>query len=287
MPGMGGYDLFFSKGSGSGWEAPQNMGSPVNSSRDDIYFFANESGALLNNAIVSSDRGSECCLMTYAISKEPKKRLITGVIMDCASNEPLDSAEVVLKDASGKTWQTITTADGKYSFPLSDADTLHQLRVAREKYNEKSGDVTVENINESNWQTDTLHNATFCLEKKYVLKVETVVTVYFGFDKSILDNGEAAKLDSIYSILLENPAYTIQISGYTDGKGSAAYNKKLSDKRAKSCADYLVQKGLEPGRISYESFGADFPVEMELINGRDNEEGRSKNRRALININKG
>ena len=77
---------------------------------------------------------------------------------------------------------------------------------------------------------------------------------------------------------------TIQISGYTDGLGSAEYNAKLSDRRAKACADYLVQKGINPSRISFASFGACCPVEMELINGRDNPDGRSMNRRALINI---
>jgi OmpA-OmpF porin, OOP family len=93
-------------------------------------------------------------------------------------------------------------------------------------------------------------------------------------------------LDSIYTVLAEDSTATIQISGFTDGRGSEEYNKKLSDKRAKACADYLIQKGIDTGRISFESFGACCPVEMELINGRDNEDGRSKNRRALINITK-
>ena len=48
----------------------------------------------------------------------------------------------------------------------------------------------------------------------------------------------------------------------------------------------FIQKGIDMARISFESFGACCPVEMELINGRDNESGRSKNRRALINITK-
>ena len=94
------------------------------------------------------------------------------------------------------------------------------------------------------------------------------------------------QLDSIYTILIEDTTATIQISGYADGRGSVEYNKILSDKRAKSCADYLIQKGIDSSRITFESFGACCPVEMELINGRDNEDGRSKNRRALINITK-
>ena len=72
LPGMGGYDLFSSKGSETNWNAPENMGHPVNSSRDDVYFFSAEKGNLLDKAIISSDRGSECCLATYAVTKTVK-----------------------------------------------------------------------------------------------------------------------------------------------------------------------------------------------------------------------
>ena len=126
----------------------------------------------------------------------------------------------------------------------------------------------------------------FASKKKLVIKVENVVTVYFDFDQSLLKERAQSQLDSIYTVLTENPAATIQISGYTDGLGSVDYNKKLSDRRAKACADYLTGKGVAVERISFESFGACCPVEMELLNGRDNPDGRSRNRRALINISK-
>jgi outer membrane protein OmpA-like peptidoglycan-associated protein/tetratricopeptide (TPR) repeat protein len=285
-PTMGGFDLFSSKGNFSEWKSPENMGYPVNSSRDDIYFFATENKNLLNNAIVSSDRGSECCLSTYTVTKAPKKKIVTGVILDCANNEPLADAQVTMKDAFGKTLQATTSTDGKYSFDVNNEADQHQIIVSKEKYNEKTVDAVIESVDESNWQTDVLHNTNLCLEKKFVLKVENVVTVYFDFDKSDLRDRGVEQLDSIYTVMTDNPSYTLQISGYTDGKGSVEYNKKLSDKRARSCADYLIEKGIDPSRMSFESFGACCPVEMELLNGRDNADGRAKNRRALININK-
>jgi len=116
--------------------------------------------------------------------------------------------------------------------------------------------------------------------------VENVVTLYFDFDKNILKDREKQVLDSIYNVLLEANTTTIQISGYTDGLGTEQYNNKLSDRRAKACADYLIKKGIDKARISFVSFGKCCPIEMELINGRDNPDGRVKNRRALINISK-
>jgi outer membrane protein OmpA-like peptidoglycan-associated protein len=285
-PGMGGYDLYTSKGWQTEWKTPENMGHPVNSSRDDLYFFASQKRSILDNAIISSDRGSDCCLETYAVSKMMKKKMITGVIRDCRNDEPLADADVVMEDATGKSLHTITASDGSYKIELTGDVSQQKLFISKELYKAKAEGITEKGNDKSDWLTDILLNSAICLEKKLVIKPETVVTLYFDFDKSLLRDRATVQLDSIYTVLVENTTATIQISGYTDGRGSVEYNKKLSDKRAKACADYLIQKGIDANRISFESFGACCPVEMELINGRDNADGRSKNRRALINITK-
>ena len=285
MQGMGGFDLFTTKMNESGFKKPENMGHPVNSSRDDIYFFANDKNELLKNAIIGSDRGSECCLETYTIVKAPKKKMITGIVRDCKTNEPVADAVVTIKDK-----QTKTGADGKFQFDM-DAD-IEKFSIVKDGYNDKTENANVENINSTDLLIDIYNNAPICIEKpvieekKLVIKVENVVTLYFDFDKSILKDREKETLDSIYNVLMEANTTTIQISGYTDGLGTEKYNNKLSDKRAKACADYLIKKGIDKSRISFVSFGKCCPVEMELINGRDNPDGRIKNRRALINISK-
>ena len=294
-PGMGGYDLFSVKGNETNWASPGNLGYPVNSSRDDIYFFAPEKTNLLSNAVVSSDRGEGCCLETYLITKAPKNKRLTGSLFDCNGSAPLADAQVILKDGYGKTWKTTTNANGKYSFEIGNED--HEpltLSASKELYLDTTSSFKVENMDESDLLTDKLVNADLCIEKKpepkpepvLVIKAEDVVTVYFDFDKSLLKPEALQKLDSIYNIMAELPVTTIQISGYTDGVGTDAYNKVLSDKRARACADYLIQKGIDAGRVSFVSFGACCPVEMEKINGRDNPDGRSRNRRALINVKK-
>lgn len=285
-PGMGGYDLFVSNGKEKQWTKPENMGHPVNSSRDDLYFFATAHESLLHDAIISSDRGSGCCLETYAVSKTPKKKIITGMVIDCRNNAPVEGAEVVMKDADGKSLRTNTGTDGTFKFDLTGSANQRQFAVTKDLYNEVTQQSNIAKNDESDWQTDVLTNTTICMEKKLVIKPETVVSVYFDFDRSDLKERGIEQLDSIYNVLMTDTLATIQVSGYTDGLGSEEYNKKLSDRRAKSCADYLVSKGIDSSRITFESFGACCPVEMELINGRDNPDGRSMNRRALINITK-
>jgi outer membrane protein OmpA-like peptidoglycan-associated protein/tetratricopeptide (TPR) repeat protein len=287
LPGMGGYDLFMAQGSEGSWYSPVNMGYPVNSIRDDIYFFTTGKASLLENAWFSSDRGASCCLSTFSVTKTPKNRMLTGMVLDCERNQPLAGAEVVMRDANGKELRILTNNEGKYQFDFTGTGNAHQFSVSKEKYKDTSTSLVVEKTIESNWRTDTVYNSPICLaEKKLVIKVENVVTVYFSFDRSRLKERARVQLDSIYTILIENPGATIQISGYTDGLGSVEYNKNLSDKRAKACADYLIAKGIEPARITFESFGACCPIEMEKINGRDNPGGRMMNRRALINISK-
>ena len=285
MQGMGGFDLFTAKMNESGFKKPENMGHPVNSSRDDIYFFADEKNELLKNAIIGSDRGSECCLETYTINKSPKKQMVTGVVRDCKTNEPVADAVVTIKNK-----QTKTGVDGKFQFEV-DAD-VEKFGIVKDGYNEKVENANIESINNEDLLIDLYNNAPICIEKpvieekKLVIKVENVVTLYFDFDKSFIKDREKQVLDSIYNVLMEANTTTIQISGYTDGLGTEQYNNKLSDRRARACADYLIKKGIDKARISFVSFGKCCPVEMELINGRDNPDGRVKNRRALINISK-
>jgi OOP family OmpA-OmpF porin len=292
--GMGGYDLFMSKGSETTWTAPENMGHPVNSPRDDIYFFSPEKAALLTNAIFSSDRGNGCCLESYMISKAPKSMRLSGIVRDCVDNMPIPNASLLIKDGSGE--KTLTTdAEGKYMFMLNSKSEDISFMIQKELYLDKSTNIRIISTDESDLLTDKFTNEDICLEKKpeekpqeeiIVIKAEDVVTVYFDFDKSILKTEVVRKLDSIYTVLVENPSATIQISGYTDGLGTEEYNNKLSDRRARACANYLLKKGIEAERIRFVSFGACCPVEMEKINGRDNPEGRSLNRRALINVKK-
>lgn len=280
--GMGGYDLYTTKGWETEWKATENMGHPVNSIRDDVYYHTSDKTSVLKNAVFSSDRGSECCLETYTVSKAPKKKMITGLVVDKKDNKPVSGATVLL-NINGKQHKVTTDANGRYTVEL-DTDVAGNVTVSKQRYNDKQTDIAIVNTDESSWSTDKFTNKDIVLERKIILTPETVVTVYFDFDKHNIKDDAAFKLDSLYDILVKNPGAVVQISGYTDGLGTVEYNNILSDKRAKACADYLMAKGVDSARISFESFGECCPLEMEIINGRDNADGRAKNRRGLINI---
>jgi OmpA-OmpF porin, OOP family len=258
-PGMGGFDLFTSKGNVGNWSAVENAGHPVNSSRDDVYFFAAEGAPLFTKAIFSSDRGSDCCLQNYTVTKAPKKERLTGVIRDVMDNNPVADATVILQDATGKTWKQTTDANGRYTFDL-EGNGPYTLNITKKHYKEKTAASQIETTNDKDWAVDILQNKDEFIEKRVILRPETIVTVYFDFDKHNIKTDAGITLDSVYNVLTQFPGAALQISGYTDMKGTEEYNKVLADKRARACKQYLVSKGIDSNRISIESFGECCPL---------------------------
>lgn len=103
--------------------------------------------------------------------------------------------------------------------------------------------------------------------------------IFFDFDKATLRPESNTELDRLTKLLKDMPTLVIEISGHTDNVGSAAYNKTLSESRAKSVVDYLLKNGIEKSRLSYIGYGFDQPI---ATNSTD--EGRQKNRRTEFKV---
>ncbi len=84
-------------------------------------------------------------------------------------------------------------------------------------------------------------------------------------------------LDDVVTVLQNNPDLNVQVQGHTDNVGNAAFNKQLSQRRAKSVRQYLIDKGIAPGRLEADGFGLSRPMFTN-----DSKEGRAKNRRVQL-----
>ena len=112
-------------------------------------------------------------------------------------------------------------------------------------------------------------------EEEKAILLRAGQTVSFQTSSSTLKQSSLAIVDEIARILRENKAYRLRISGHTDSQGTAAFNQTLSEKRAKACLDYLVEKkGISRDRLTYEGFGENQPVASNVSS-----EGRRQNRR--------
>lgn len=107
----------------------------------------------------------------------------------------------------------------------------------------------------------------------------TLNDVLFEFDKADLKPGATRSLTSVAEFLRENSERKITIEGYTDNLGSDSYNRELSQRRADSVRDFLVQSGISADRITARGLGEEYPVASN-----DTQAGRQQNRRVQIII---
>ena len=103
--------------------------------------------------------------------------------------------------------------------------------------------------------------------------------IYFQFDRSTILQQSYKELTTLVELMRDNPKLRIEIGGHTDNQGSASYNMKLSESRAKAVADYLIAKGIDPKRLQYRGYGKTKPIA-----DNSSDEGRAKNRRVEMKI---
>jgi OOP family OmpA-OmpF porin len=284
--GMGGYDLYSAKGDITGtMKEPVNMGYPVNSIKDDIYYLSTDAKSVWNNAYLSSDRASECCLELFAFNKLKVKKQVTGKVVDCQGAVPVIGATITAKDVNGKeVYSGKTDASGQYSFMMDDYTPL-QTTASAEGY--VDGSLSV--MTPTDEEVETFNAAPLCMNKEKPKPVEVnqaivLENVLYDFGKSTLRKESYPKFDKLIEWMKEYPNMAIELSAHTDNIGSDAFNQKLSEKRAASCVDYLVSKGIAKDRIIAKGYGETQPVAPNQVNGKDNPKGREQNRRTEFKV---
>ncbi|MGC8899941.1 MAG: OmpA family protein [bacterium] len=117
---------------------------------------------------------------------------------------------------------------------------------------------------------------------KLGMKIEITRAIHFKLGSAVIVPASYPILDDVVTLLKYNPEIHVRIEGYTDNIGSPAYNKTLSQKRAESVMDYLIQHGISSDRLTAIGFGEEFPIASN-----NTPAGRAKNRRVEFKIIKG
>ena len=108
--------------------------------------------------------------------------------------------------------------------------------------------------------------------------------VLYDFASDEINEIAALELDKLVLILQKNAHVGVELSSHTDSKGTEENNMKLSQKRANAAVNYVVSKGIEAKKIIAKGYGESMPVALNKINGKDNPEGRAKNRRTEFKV---
>ncbi len=281
-PGVGKLDIFISRKDEKGnWKTPQNIGYPINTELDNNGFVINAAGttAYLASTQKQDDGTYKKELLCFELPQEIKPEPVSyvkGRVYDSKTRKPLQAnLELIRLDTkekqvsaqseatdgvfivclpSNKDYGLFATCPGylygSMNFALKDATTTQDRVVL---------DIPLSPIDTG--QKITLNN------------------VFFDTNSTELKEESVVELDKLVTLMKNNAEIKVEIGGHTDNVGSADYNKKLSEGRAKTTVDYLKSKGIEPQRISYKGYGMTQPID-----NNQTEEGRAQNRRIEAKI---
>ncbi|WP_147678515.1 OmpA family protein [Algibacter pacificus] len=280
-PGLGLLDIYKVDLSNLTVNSVYNLGSTINSVMDDFafvlngensgYFSSNRSGGKGDDDVYTFNLGSTLCLENIA-----------GIVTDIKTNLPIENATVQLMDEEGQVIEVAKTKDdGSYEFLEKPCSSKFVIRADKADYEGAVGKIE---LLKENGKTRNLD-----LQLKPLIIGDQIVIrpIYFDFDKSYIRPDAQYELEDIVTVMENNPEMIIKIESHTDCRGSHAYNRSLSDRRAKSTRDYIYSRGIAKNRIqSAIGYG-----ESQLLNHCDDahasqcsEEEHQLNRRSYFYI---
>jgi type IX secretion system PorP/SprF family membrane protein len=192
----------------------------------------------------------------------------------------LNGAQIILIEDSTGTIIKDTVAGNLKAFVLNPCAT-YSLRVSKQGYFTKEERISTPcNILGS----ENLESI-IALDSLEVNKSYTLQNIYYDFNEASLTKASLDELKKLAVFLNDNPTIRIELGSHTDNKGDDAYNLRLSEQRAQSCVDYLIELGIAANRLVAKGYGESQPVaDNELEDGSDNPEGRALNRRTEFKI---
>ena len=293
-PGYGMLDIFVVNRA-NGKTVVENLGHPVNSTADDfgLFLFKADRGFFTSNR--EGGKGDDD-IYTF-INEDPNLKVvnyflqgITYMIRKDSTREILPNTKVSLMDPDGDVMQDFVTGDdGKFLFRVYENENYTLLGetdgfiTKRQTYTTVGKSVPLESLKEL--VTTITLDTILVLDRKERNKIFVLENIYFGYDSADIRRDAAIELNKLVTLLNDNTDLKIEMGSHTDSVASDAYNIQLSQRRAESTVNYLIQKGIDPGRLVAKGYGESKPIARNTnSDGSDNPEGRQRNRRTEFKI---
>lgn len=258
--GMGGLDIFKAESQPDGRWLVDNMRYPVNSNADDFGIsFQGEN----ENGLFSSSRKGRGNDEIYSFLMPPLRFSVTGLVKDEETGEPIPEAVVQMIASDGTTVRDNTGESGEFRFMLNE-DVDYIFLASKEGYlNGKEKETTKGQDTSREFLTTILMTS---IDKPIELP-----NILYDFNKWDLRPESMVSLDKLVETLNDNPNVTIELMSHTDSRDTEEYNMELSQKRAQAVVDYLIDKGIDPGRLSARGYGESSPkvVDEEIASAYD------------------
>ena len=246
-PGLGGLDIFIAKPTEKSWEL-EHPGFPLNSQGDD---FGMTFEGLHNRGYFSSNRGdARGWDHIYSFEKSEVLLTIKGWVYEMDGYE-LPAGQVYLVGNDGTNQKLSVKGDGSFTKEIQTGVDYVMLGTCKGYLNHK----------------EELRVDTATVSKEYVLQFPLanisapvlIENIFYDFDKATLRPESQTALDQLVKLLNDNPNVTIELSAHTDYKGSDQYNEGLSQRRAESVVNYLIEHGIAADRLTPKGYGEGKP----------------------------
>ncbi|MBQ8047651.1 MAG: OmpA family protein [Prevotella sp.] len=247
-PGMGGLDIFIATVGKDGKYEIEHPGYPLNSQGDD---FGMTFEGPYNRGYFSSNRGDgQGWDHIYSFVNPEVVQAVKGWIYEQDGYELID-AQVYVVGSDGTNQRLGVKGDGSFTYVIKpDIDYLF-LATCKGFLNHK------EELRVSQSEESEEYTLQFPLAS---INVPVLIdNIFYDFDKATLRPESTESLDELVALLEENPNVTIELSSHCDYKGSAEYNKRLSQRRAESVVNYLIAHGIAEDRLTAVGYGKEKP----------------------------
>lgn len=252
-PGLGGLDIFIATVGKDGRYHLSHPGYPLNSQGDD---FGMTFEGPYNRGYFSSNRGDvRGWDHIYSFVNPEIVQTVKGSVYEMDGYE-LPAAQVYIVGDDGTNERISVRSDGSFTRVLNPGVTYLFLATCKGYLNHQEQVTAQANPKES--RDTTLQ---FALAN---ISAPTLIdNIFYDFDKATLRDSSKTALDKLVGLLKENPNVTIELSAHCDYKGSAEYNKRLSQRRAESVVAYLIAHGIAADRLSPVGYGKERPKKIK------------------------
>ncbi len=278
--GMGGIDLFVSRMDSTGaWSEPLNLGFPLNTPGDEINVVIDAAGekGFISAETFGGFGGYDIFEFELHDAIRPiPSTYMKGVVRDAVTGEPLEAYFSLISLKSHKevvrSFSDPETGEFLVCIPT---DREYAMNVSKENYLFYSENFSLSGL--KSVAEPYLMN----VDLNPITKGKSIVlrNIFFDSGEFILRDESVVELQKLVEFLDLNSEVKIEIGGHTDNVGTEAYNKTLSENRAKAVYEFLIDHGIDAERLTFLGYGFSKPV-----SDNDSPEGRAKNRRTQITV---
>lgn len=280
---LGGLDILYTKAKSSSptdWEKPENMGCPINSHADDFGIMVD---ADKEHGFFTSDRtrGDDDI---FEFSMTPLVLILKGTVTDCDNTLPIKEAYVEISNDKDSTKIRLFTDERGYYETALRPDVNYEINVSKREdyfYDAKPKSVSTVGVEQS-----AEYVKDFCLENQ--CDDVFVLPIYYGLDSAFLRGESKRVLDGLVATLKRYPKMSVELGSHTDCRAPYAYNIDLSQRRADSAVNYILQQGINPFRLEARGYGESQLTNKCACEGKEivpcTEEEHQENRRTTVTV---